>query len=74
MTPTQLPNIAPVSTEEAVTSWDQMVSSKLEQLVGELLSVTEKYESSTSPQGKNLYGKKLAKLRTKVTRLAKLAK
>lgn len=74
MTPTQLSEIAPVTTQEATASWDQMVSSKLEQLVGELLTLTEKYENSTSPQGKNLYGKKLSKIRTKVTRLAKLAR
>lgn len=74
MTPTQLTDLAPITTEEATFSWDQMVSSKLEQLVGELLTLTEKYENSNSPQGKNLYGKKLVKLRTKVTRLAKIAK
>lgn len=74
MNKTQLSNLAPDDTSAETNSWDQMVSSKLEQMVGELLTLTEKYESSTSPQGKNLYGKKLAKLRTKVTRLAKLAK
>lgn len=74
MTPSQLTDIAPITTEEATASWDQMVSSKLEELVGELLSLTEKYENSTSPQGKNLYGKKLKKIQTKVTRLAKLAR
>lgn len=59
---------------EQGSSWDQMVSKELERLVGQLLELTEKFESSTSPQGKNLYGKKLLKIRTKVTRLAKLAK
>lgn len=71
MNPTEAPNAVPA---DAAPSWDQMVTSKLEQLVGELLSLTEKYENSKSPQGKNLYGKKLAKIRTKVTRLAKIAR
>lgn len=62
------------STEQPDTSWDKMVTAELERLVGQLLELTDKYESSTSPQGKNLYGKKLQKVRTKVTRLAKIAK
>lgn len=74
MTPTQLADLSPDSTEAFTTSWDTMVTKQLEKMVGELLDLTQKYESSTSPQGKNLYGKKLAKLRTKVTRLAKIAK
>lgn len=74
MTPTQLADLSPDSTETFTTSWDTMVTKQLEKMVGQLLDLTQKYENSTSPQGKNLYGKKLAKLRTKVTRLAKIAK
>ncbi len=74
MTPTQLADLSPKSTEEFTTSWDNMVTKELEKMVGQLLDLTEKYEKSTSPQGKNLYGKKLAKLRVKVGRLAKIAK
>ena len=74
MTPTQLADISPDSTEEFTTSWDNMVTKQLEKMVGQLLDLTQKYESSNSPQGKNLYGKKLAKLRVKVNRLAKIAK
>lgn len=55
-------------------TFQAMVSNELERLVGQLLDLTEKYENSTSPQGKNLYGKKLKKVQTKVTRLARLAK
>lgn len=74
MTPTQLADLSPESTEDFTSSWDTMVSKQLEKMVGQLLDLTQKYENSTSPQGKNLYGKKLAKLRVKVTRLAKIAK
>lgn len=74
MTPTQKADLAPIDTADFTTSWDNMVTKQLEKMVGQLLDLTQKYESSTSPQGKNLYGKKLAKLRTKVTRLAKIAK
>lgn len=54
-------------------TFQNMVTNELERLVGQLLDLTEKYEGSTSPQGKNLYGKKLKKVQTKVTRLARLA-
>ncbi|MNC27924.1 hypothetical protein D3C75_761130 [compost metagenome] len=74
MTPTQLSNLSPENTSAATTSWDNMVTKELEKMVGQLLDLTQKYENTTTPQGKNLYGKKLAKLRTKVSRLAKIAK
>lgn len=51
----------------------EMVTNELERLVGELLVLTEKLNNSTSPQGQNLYGKKVKKLQTKVLRLSKLA-
>lgn len=51
----------------------EMVTNELERLVGELLVLTEKLNNTTSPQGKNLYGKKVKKLQTKVMRMSKLA-
>lgn len=51
----------------------EMVTNELERLVGELLVLTEKLNSTTTPQGKNLYGKKVKKLQTKVMRMSKLA-
>lgn len=51
----------------------EMVTNELERLVGELLVLTEKLNNATSPQGKNLYGKKVKKLQTKVLRISKLA-
>lgn len=54
-------------------SFGERVTNKLEQLVGELLVLTEKLNNSKTPQGQNLYGKKVKKLQTKILRLSKLA-
>lgn len=51
----------------------ERVTNELERLVGELLILTEKLNNSKTPQGQNLYGKKVKKLQTKVLRLSKLA-
>lgn len=60
-------------TKNKEVPFGEMVVNKLEQLVGELLVLTEKLEKTTSPQGKSLYGKKVSRLQEKINRLTRLA-
>ncbi len=57
----------------ATRKFNELVQSQLEKLVAELAEYQDKLDNSNTPQGKKLYGNKVKKLQTKITRVTRLA-